>query len=116
MYLPIWSQRSSEKKSSLIRPRKWNSLSPRKLAVVAQEPRKSSAKRFLVALRDDWKPAIEIKKLTRQKKKIAAEDAEQRKQMPPDEAAKVLRNFRTSFGVIDPHISRGSFSRSHAKE
>lgn len=83
-----------------------------KLAVVAQEPRKNSARALLAALRDDWKPAIEIKKLTRQKKEIAAEDAEQRKEMPPEEAAKVLREFRTSFGVIDPDISRGSFSQS----
>jgi hypothetical protein len=38
-----------------------------KLVVVAQEPRKNSAKALLAALRDDWKPAVEIKRQPRQK-------------------------------------------------
>jgi hypothetical protein len=70
-----------------------------KLAVVAQEPRKNSAKALLAALRDDWKPAVEIKKHPRQKKQTANGDSEEKIDMSPEErkeAAKALREFRTS--------------------
>lgn len=70
-----------------------------KIAVVAQEPRKNSAKALLAALRDDWKPAVEIKKHLRQKKQTANGNSEERIDMSPEErkeAAKALREFRTS--------------------
>ena len=66
-----------------------------KLAVVTQEPRKNGAKALLAALRDDWKPAVEMKKVRRQKK----EQEEETKAMSVEEAreaAKALRKFRAS--------------------
>jgi hypothetical protein len=70
-----------------------------KVAVVEQQPRKNSAAAFLAALRDDWKPAVEIKKQPRQKKQMVNGDSEQKIAMSPEqgrEAAKALREFRTS--------------------
>jgi plasmid replication initiation protein len=70
-----------------------------KLVVVAQEPRKNSARALLAALRDDWKPAVETKRQQRQKKQTVNGDSEQKIHMSPEqgrEAAKVLREFRTS--------------------
>lgn len=67
-----------------------------KLAAVAQEPRKNSAQALLAALRDDWKPAVAIKRQPRQKAQTADVDSEQSKDMSPEEATKALREFRTS--------------------
>jgi plasmid replication initiation protein len=70
-----------------------------KLAVVAQEPRNNSAKALLAALRDDWKLAVEIKRQPREKMQTLNGDSEQKIAMSPEqgrEAAKVLREFRTS--------------------
>ena len=69
------------------------------LAVVAQEPRKNSAKALLAALRDDWKPAVEIKRLPQQRKQSVNGDPEERIEMSPEqgrEAVKALREFRQS--------------------
>jgi plasmid replication initiation protein len=70
-----------------------------KLAVVAQEPRKNSARALLAALRDDWKPAVEIKRQPRQKKQMVNGHSNQDVEISPEqgrEAAKALREFRTS--------------------
>ena len=67
-----------------------------KVAVVVQEPRKNSAKALLAALRDDWKPAVEIKRGQRQKKETSHADVEQRINMSAEDAAKALRELRTS--------------------
>jgi plasmid replication initiation protein len=67
-----------------------------KVAVVVQEPRKNSAKALLAALRDDWKPAVEIKRDQRQKKETSHADVEQRINMSAEDAAKALRELRTS--------------------
>ena len=56
-----------------------------KLAVVAQEPRKNSAKALLAALRDDWKPAVEIKRQPWQKKQTSNGCSEQKIEMSPEE-------------------------------
>jgi hypothetical protein len=55
-----------------------------KLAVVTQEPRKNSARALLAALRDDWKPAVEIKR-QHQKKQSANGDSEQKIEMSPEQ-------------------------------
>ena len=70
-----------------------------KLAVVAQEPRKNSARALLAALRDDWKSAVEIKRQPRQKKQMVNGHSNQDVEISPEqgrEAAKALREFRTS--------------------
>lgn len=69
-----------------------------KVVVVEQQPRKNSAAAFLAALRDDWQPAVEMKKAQRQKKEKDGE-VEERKQISVEEAkeaAKALRELRAS--------------------
>jgi plasmid replication initiation protein len=70
-----------------------------KLVVVTQEPRKNSAKALLAALRDDWKPAVAIKKRPPQKKQTTDKNLEQSKEMSPEEGKQIangLREFRAS--------------------
>jgi hypothetical protein len=70
-----------------------------KLAVVTQEPRKNSARALLAALRDDWKPAVEIKRQPQQKKQTVNGHSKEKIEMSPEqgrEAAKALREFRAS--------------------
>ena len=69
-----------------------------KVVVVEQQPRKNSAAAFLAALRDDWQPAVEMKKAQRQKKEKDGE-VEERRQISVEEAkeaAKALRELRAS--------------------
>jgi len=76
-----------------------------KLAVVAQEPRKNSAKALLAALRDDWKPAVEIKKPPRPKTRTADTDSHQEIEISPEqakEAVKTLQEFRMSLMAPAP--------------
>jgi hypothetical protein len=76
-----------------------------KLAVVAQEPRKNSAKALLAALRDDWKPAVEIKKQPRLKKRAADTDSHRETEISPEqakEAVKALQEFRMSLMAPAP--------------
>jgi hypothetical protein len=64
-----------------------------KVAVVEQQPRKNSAAAFLAALRDDWKPAVEMKKAQRQKKEKDAE-AEESRTISAEEAKELTKPLR----------------------
>jgi len=67
-----------------------------KVAVVEQQPRKNSAQAFLAALRDDWKPAVQMKKGERQKKEKEAEQLKTISAEEAKEAARALRELRAS--------------------
>jgi hypothetical protein len=73
-------------------------ISTRNSSWSLKSPRKNSAEALLAALRDDWKPAVEIKK-PRQQKQTTNGNLEQSKELSPEEKKQIangLRGFRTS--------------------
>ncbi|MGA8658014.1 MAG: hypothetical protein WB586_17870 [Chthoniobacterales bacterium] len=64
-----------------------------------------AAKALLAALRDDWKPAVEIKKPPRPKTRTADADSHQEIEISPEqakEAVKTLQEFRMSLMAPAP--------------
>ncbi len=67
-----------------------------KVAVVMRMRPENAARALLAALRDDWQPAVEIKRRLRPKKQTADADVKSISPEEAREAAKALREFRAS--------------------
>jgi hypothetical protein len=67
-----------------------------KVAVVMRMRPENAARALLAALRDDWQPAVEIKRRLRPKKQPADADVKSISPEEAREAAKALREFRAS--------------------
>ena len=67
-----------------------------KVAVVMRMRPENAARALLAALRDDWQPAVEIKRRLRPKKQTADADVKCISPEEAREAAKALREFRAS--------------------